>query len=78
MHYAGYIFDLPKSSVLFGAWSGITKFAEINVRDFAELRTIWKGRDNFSRMVIGRITVTKPLTEAQKRRLPKDLRAKLA
>lgn len=77
--FSGYIHDLPGTFYLGEmAWKGVTQFAKVTVADYTELRSFWKKRDRFSRMVIAQITVTKPITEAQRRRIPKDLATKLA
>lgn len=49
----------------------------ITVSDHRNLLASWKRYDVLSRTLIGRYVVEKPLTEAQLRRLPMELRDRL-
>jgi len=55
----------------------ITPTTTITVSDRRALLAAWKRYDVLSRTLIGRYVVEKPLTDAQLRRLPMELRDRL-
>jgi hypothetical protein len=55
----------------------ITPATTITVSDHRNLLASWRRYDVLSRTLIGRYVVEKPLTDAQLRRLPGELRARV-
>ncbi len=54
----------------------IDRTTTITVSDHRNLLASWRRYDVLSRTLIGSYVVEKPLTEAQLRRLPRELRAR--
>jgi hypothetical protein len=57
---------------------GVVKKATVTVADHESLRALWVTFNPITEMMVGSITVEKPLTSRELHRLPRDLRAKLA
>jgi hypothetical protein len=56
----------------------ISARTSITVDDYRSLLASWRSFDDLARSLIGSYHVTRPLTASQLRRLPKELRARLA
>jgi hypothetical protein len=57
---------------------GLHPTTEVSVQDYAMLRELWKSyKDSLAWEFIGSVAVEEPLTDAQLRRLHRDLRAKV-